>query len=537
MMAFYIILFARLISAFYSPVHDCDEVFNYWEPSHYLNHGYGLQTWEYSPVYAIRSWTYAGIHSTIIALARLLLFIRSKSTEFYFLRIVFAVVCAGCETRMYSTVARVLNPRVALIFLIIMVTSTGMFHASVAYLPSSFTMNTTILGATAFMDWKGGLRTAQGIMWFGIGAILGWPFAGALVIPFLVEETVMAIVTQDGIDTVKRFVDGTVRCLIVLVSFASAARNTTGTNVTQALQFFIDLFFYRRIALVPYNIIKYNIFSGSGKGPDIYGTEPWHFYLRNLALNFNAWFLLALLALPLLLWQNFVRRQPATRQSFIRNVTFATPFYLWLIIFSLQPHKEERFMYPLYPLLALNAAIALHIVIIYLGSTDPKDLVGKLPGKLRMAVIVLFVLLTLDIAFLRTYGIVSGYRAPLQVYAPLKEAGVGRDGDNVCLGKEWYRFPSSYHLPRGMKAKFIKSSFDGLLPGEFSEAKVGFGFFPGAWLEPAGMNDENKEDPGKYVSALSRRFDIAAANIPNRLISNIARFWLTHISRILLRMN
>jgi len=318
--------------------------------------------------------------------------------------------------------------------------------------------------------------------------------------------------------------------------FAAAARDTTGTNIdTQALQFFIDLFFYRRIAVVPYNIIKYNIFNGSEKGPNIYGTEPWHFYLRNLTLNFNAWFLLALLAMPLLLWQNYIRRQPATRQSFVRNATFVTPFYLWLVIFSLQPHKEERFMYPIYPLLALNAAIALHIVMIYLGSTDPKDLVSKLPGKLRMTVIVLFVLLTLDIAFLRTYGIMSGYRAPLQVYSPLNEAG--RHGDNVCLGKEWYRFPSSYHLPNGMKAKFIKSAFNGLLPGEFSEAKVGFGFFPGAWLEPPGMNDENKEDPAKYVSAFPRRFDIAAVNIQNRLISSIARFWSTHTSRILLQTN
>ena len=143
--------------------------------------------------------------------------------------------------------------------------------------------------------------------------------------------------------------------------------------------------------------------------------------------------------------------------------------------------------------------------MIYLGSSDPKDLVGKLPGKLRMAVIVLFVLFTVDVALLRTYGIISGYRAPLQVYEPLKEAGVGRHGDNVCLGKEWYRFPSSYHLPNGMKAKFIKSAFSGLLPGEFSEANVGFGFFPGAWLEPPGMNDENREDPGKYVSVRPKK--------------------------------
>jgi alpha-1,2-mannosyltransferase len=334
------------------------------------------------------------------------------------------------------------------------------------------------------MDWRGGLRTAQGIMWYGIGAVLGWPFAGALVIPFVCEELILGSVTQSGLETARRLVDGFTRSLIVL-----------------AAQFFIDLFFYHRIVVVPWNIVRYNLFSS--KGPELYGTEPWDFYLRNFFLNFNLWTFLALLSMPLLLWQNFIRRLPATRQSFLRNATFLSPFYLWLLIFSAQPHKEERFMYPVYPLLALNAAIALHIIMIYLGSSNPRDLVTKLPSRARMAAIVLFVILTLDIAFLRTYGLISGYRAPLQIYTPLKSPGVARPGDNVCLGKEWYRFPSSYHLPNGARAKFIKSEFDGLLPGEFSEAKVGFGFFPGAWLEPPGMNDENREDLGKYVSTRS----------------------------------
>jgi alpha-1,2-mannosyltransferase len=51
-----------------------------------------------------------------------------------------------------------------------------------------------------------------------------------------------------------------------------------------------------------------------------------------------------------------------------------------------------------------------------------------------------------------------------------------------------------------MRAKFIKSEFSGLLPGEFNEAKTGFGFYPGTWLIPPGMNDRNEEDLGKYVS-------------------------------------
>ena len=64
----------------YNGIQDCDEgalnqissllsaqtrartVFNFWEPLHYLWKGYGFQTWETSPVYAIRSWAYILIH-------------------------------------------------------------------------------------------------------------------------------------------------------------------------------------------------------------------------------------------------------------------------------------------------------------------------------------------------------------------------------------------------------------------------------------------------------------------------------------------
>lgn len=216
--AFYMFLASGLFAAFFAPILDCDEVFNYWEPSHYLNHGYGLQTWEYSPVYAVRSWTYAGIHSIIILLAKIVSFSSGKSAEFYILRTVFALVCAVCQSKLFSVVSRNMNPRIAVIFLIISITSPGMFHATAAYLPSTFAMYTTMLGTAAFMDWKGGMRTAQGIMWFGIGATLGWPFATALVFPFIAEELFVAGIMGDSASTLMRFLDGTVRSLIVLVS-------------------------------------------------------------------------------------------------------------------------------------------------------------------------------------------------------------------------------------------------------------------------------------------------------------------------------
>ena len=35
---------------------------------------------------------------------------------------------------------------------------------------------------------------------------------------------------------------------------------------------------------------------------------------------------------------------------------------LWLLIFSLQPHKEERFMYPVYPLICATAAFTIKLI-------------------------------------------------------------------------------------------------------------------------------------------------------------------------------
>jgi alpha-1,2-mannosyltransferase len=158
-------------------------------------------------------------------------------------------------------------------------------------------------------------------------------------------------------------------------------------------------------------------------------------------------------------------------------------------------------MYPAYPCLALNAAMALHIILAAFGQSDPKTLVGKIPARLKLLVVSMVMIGSVDLGLARIYGIYTAYSAPLRIYEPLET--VGSYGDSVCLGKEWYRFPSSYHLPKNMHAKFIKSEFNGLLPGEFSEARTGFGLWSGAWLEPPGMNDQNIEDPGKYVSQIS----------------------------------
>ncbi|KAI9809237.1 MAG: hypothetical protein M1825_002528 [Sarcosagium campestre] len=484
--AFYCFFLPNLIAALYAPIQDCDETFNYWEPTHYLGHGFGLQTWEYSPEYAIRSWFYIALHAIVGRLGMLLPFTSkvplpmTPVNEFYIIRAALALACALCQTRLFNVISRALNPRVGMIFLACLVFSPGMFHASAAFLPSSFAMYTAMLGMSAFMHLRGGAKTAEGIMWFGIGGIVGWPFAIALAVPYLLEEFVfMTIANIAGVETILwRLIDGTVRSLIVL-----------------ALSTAVDVFFYHKVEIIPFNIVWYNVFS---QGPDIFGTEPWHFYIRNLILNFNIWFLLALAALPLAAVQHLFGLRTSSLQSPMRSIVVLSPFYLWFIIFSAQPHKEERFMYPAYPALALNAAVAVHIILVALGSTKPKTLAGKLSPRLKLAAAGSLLLLSITAGLFRTLGILTAYSAPMQVHKALQEPQYASQGGHVCYSKEWYRFPSSYFLPDGYRAKFVKSEFNGLLPGEFSEAKTGFGLWP-TWLVPSGMNNMNEEDLGKYV--------------------------------------
>ena len=212
--AFCVFLCVNLLASTYAPIQDCDEVFNYWEPTHYIVHGFGLQTWEYSPDYAIRSWLYALIHAIPSKFAAFL--ISNKVFEFYFVRGMLGLICAGCETRLFSTI-RNRNASIAVIFLIAMVSSPGMFHASVAYLPSSFAMYTAMMGAAALMYVEDGLKTTEGIMWFGIGATVGWPFSAALILPFIPDELTYLKRTADITGVASRVLGGVLRILAIVV--------------------------------------------------------------------------------------------------------------------------------------------------------------------------------------------------------------------------------------------------------------------------------------------------------------------------------
>lgn len=226
------LFFAHLLAAVYAPIQDCDEVYNFWEPTHYLTHGYGLQTWEWSPTYAIRSWLYIALHAAPIKLLSLFTssFSANKTINFYFLRMLLATVSALCETRLFGTIARCLNIRLALLYVFITATSAGSFIATASYLPSSFAMNTMTLALAAALDIDDESRITKVLTWLAVGTIIGWPFVAMLGLSFVLQEVYGLLFKHNRTEKLTHLAEGLVRALVILVKISWVSFTLTITN-------------------------------------------------------------------------------------------------------------------------------------------------------------------------------------------------------------------------------------------------------------------------------------------------------------------
>ncbi|ANB12986.1 dolichyl-P-Man:Man(6)GlcNAc(2)-PP-dolichol alpha-1,2-mannosyltransferase [Sugiyamaella lignohabitans] len=485
-------LTVRLICARFSIIPDCDEVFNYWEPTHFLTHGFGLQTWEYSPVYAIRSWAYVGLHGLIIkALSYAIPSERpNDSVLFYGLRAVFAIFSAFTEAKLYAALSNNISRRVGFSYLVLSLLSSGMFHASVSYLPSSFALYFVTLALANFVEDTGrsGAKSSsqlitRGFTWLAVAGLLGWPFTLVLALPFGLRFTLKSFL---GKSYSKYFVT------VVKVLLSS--------GLILASIVAVDSIAYKKLGVVvPFNIVSYNVLnSDDSTGPTIFGTEPWTYYVFNLAINFNGATVLALLSLlaPL------ISRRPQNSAFYL--LTIISPFFLWLSIFISTPHKEERFLYPVYSSLLLNSALGLEVVITI--SSKILGLVGirwTHRGRLIGTVVVIAISI---VSLSRSLALSIYYSAPLDVYDHIPYEANATSITNVCVGREWYRYPSSYFLAENQRLKFVKSGFSGLLPGEFQEQQADTTQATKYWWDlvgtsavPSGMNNQNLEDHSKYV--------------------------------------
>lgn len=532
-----ILLLVRVAAAMYTNIQDCDEVFNFWEPLHYIDHGHGFQTWEVTPMYAIRSWAYVLLH---LIPARLPLALNlGKRPAFFAVRITLAVVSTLCEAKLCRTVVEKINERVGRYLFFMLLFSAGMWNAAPALLPSSFSMYATTIAFAYSLEpssIKNKRRTLFATMLFATGAIVGWPFALALSLPFVFEE--LLVFGGDRVNPSSRrswmisrwkrlFIAGLVSALIFVPVIA------------------IDSVAYGGWTIVPWNIVRYNVFGGSERGPDLYGKAPWYFYILNLLLNFNVLVPLAFISLPCLAVTYKIDHKrlgmfkPGPDQSspFTLLALRLAPLYVWTAVLTAQAHKEERFMFPAYPLICFNAAVALYLIrgwmeVAYISATKSSYRASRsiIFGAITCIVIAVTGLISLS----RVLALWHYYHAPLSTFSHLEAVELPRllnatgllppllpgveeiDRPSIdlapirafdlrlCLGKEWYRFPGHYLVPNGVKVDFVKSEFGGLLPAHFAEGHAK-SIFNGWWnrsgskITPTSLNDLNKEAPEFYV--------------------------------------
>lgn len=517
--AFAALVSARALVALVNGVtFDCDETFNYWEPLHFLTHGHGLQTWEHASTHALRSYAYLFAHAPVVALGRLAFGVDGQRATFALARAALGAASARAEADLVDA-ASARSRLVGAVLLCVLVSSSGMAIASTAMLPSSFAMMCVTAASAATLRGAHGRACVACV----VAVVFGWPFSGIAAVPF-------GLYSVYGV--------GVMRTATVIA---------LATAISAAVSVACDTYMYnppggRKLVSSVVNLLRYNVASGKS---DLYGTEDGTFYMKNLVLNFQlvsvlavvaplavafavatkAWHARGLMRAKMIDAKRALADVKAYRSKWRAFLIVCSPFPLATAFFTTIPHKEERFLYMIYPSLCLSAAVTVAALTESAIAINRRAFGKSRAGELGVVVgVTLGMLVAAALSVSRTAALLKYYGAPAKIYAALPMPSThansaawpaymaeefARGGDDatvdVCVGDEWYRFPSSYHFPSNRyRLRFIKGGFDGALPMPFDRAKGGTAH------TPEGLNDDNLAHPNQYVDPSRCRFLVEA---------------------------
>mmetsp|Transcript_2307 Transcript_2307/g.2988 ORF Transcript_2307/g.2988 Transcript_2307/m.2988 type:complete len:324 (-) Transcript_2307:83-1054(-) len=262
--------------------------------------------------------------------------------------------------------------------------------------------------------------------------------------------------------------------------------------VVQCVVAVVDWVYYGRWISPTWNIFVYNTTQG---GDELYGVEPISYYVKNMLLNFNFVAVLGALGVPTLLCSGYPLKN---------YLTLIGPMILWLAVVVPRPHKEERFLYPIYPFLCASAALTLDAIVNAGMRVGGMVVGGGVMTPTRKARLTFW----LGAMVIASSAVVSScriaalgwyYGAPLDLYKDFYDVASASGGaGGVCTAGEWYRFPSSYFVPRDFRLEYLRSSFGGQLPAfstNFTSTDIPF-------------NDENREELSRYTDLDTCRYFI-----------------------------
>jgi len=406
----------------------------------------------------------------------------------------------------------------------LLISCAGTAHASAALLPSSTLMGLWLYAAAAFLRKQHGRFCVLAIL---ATLAIGWPFGVLVLVPLGIGVLVRELVERERLMT---FVFLWIIPITILV---------------QGLVMFIDYQHYGRIVSPLWNILLYNTQAG---GDELYGVEPLSYYIKNLVLNLNYVAVVGIAGILPLMWSLLVRFNsgrninsnnnkqisPSSSSTWKDGWILMVPLYLWLAVVVPRPHKEERFLYPIYPCLCLGAAIV-SVSFVQGLLNHPwwiaKSQKERKQQKMTTSIIPLSVFLLAMIwipagiiSWSRTIALSQYYSAPLLLYAQIPDAiskenvslnaVEGSDSKSsitptvVCTCGEWYRFPSSFFIESVDSSDvifgFAPSTFTGQLPQPFTKDGSGppsFSSSPSSSSSTTNQfNDKNLPEPGSYMS-------------------------------------
>lgn len=376
------LLFACLntFGALFNHIDDTDEPYGYWEPLHFLLFGHGMQTWEYAPKFAIRS--YAFLMPVYLSLHFLKDLVPSKIYLFYLVRLLLGTFTACAQASFVHSIheqKEKFPSTLAKLTGIFMMCSSGMLLSSTAFLPSAVSSALLMLALAAWLQ-RSFLRT---IFWGAVAVLwTGWPFVGLVFLPVglhmlgdifcsslapMTETEAEAADPDSSKDSKDTSVDfkppgGLLQAVWKVLVFCVQSVLVVVAVLLPAL--LVDKHYYNKWTVPGLNILLYNALAG--RGDELYGVEPLSYYLLNLLLNCNlAWALLLLC--PVSILYVLLVKSSYTVRNMSTVLTLYAVACVWLGTLFTRPHKEERFLYPVYGVICFLAA---HTLLVLLSLLD-----------------------------------------------------------------------------------------------------------------------------------------------------------------------
>ena len=523
-----------IFAAMVNHVDDTDETFGYWEPLHFLLYGHGMQTWEYSPEYAIRTYSFitpfliiGNIFKIVLSMFNIHDFLQ-KQICYYGIKIILGLFSAYSQSSLINIVNKEFGSFDAYILGIFLLSSAGIFYASTSLLPSALCLNLVTLSLCALLQSENNNNINNNhnkkqkkhqekqhlkIILVGSIAVLwtGWPFIGLLFLPIglylLYHKFTSSSTSGGGSSDIRNILIFGIQSIIIVI-------------ITLFPTLLIDYYYYGKLTWPSLNIFVYNtgtsLFSSFGLNPPLtsgdllYGVEPMSYYIKNMLLMLGICAPVGMLTLFLIPFTSTLERN--------RIVVVASCACVWLTVMLSRPHKEERFLYPIYTawclMATMNVRILIHIINNIwstISSSNNNNNNNNNRGRsksnkstkydsnisiLKLLVLVVVTVVAPLVGIARIRSSHSNYSGVMQVWRRLGTHlhhtssssqifdDVNKKSDNtcdvnknnkcndsneddliwVCSGNDWYTFPSHFFLPHHVRFGFYRQDFGGQLP-------------------------------------------------------------------------